>query len=539
MEMDFLTFKMKDMKKIIIIIGIILLGSIAFSQNESGIEENENEILRNTKIIRIPPDIQYLSDDNAPAPFITTQIKAEDELKRLIFLVHGLGGSAESWSRVAEALENKNVNVPDFHARYCKTLRPDYSLGVTTMYLASKDLREFIETKSDYYNNKPDFNPNKDRNFIIAHSQGGIVTRAMLHYDILNNVAPYGYGGFVTVATPNHGAEIIKNKPELYAFADNACVSLLAGPKQENIPFAADLLIKHFAKEIIDTVCQSIVYDLMPVFFKDINSTITEEYKEGAPFLTQMDNTASNSMIYKNMPKVAFYGVEPNPYLLWRTMNWFVKSPNEEYFWEANDDKKLLVEEVTPRYLDYKAHHVANSNKVKRLNDDITTYWLFGGIPGVITNLYLTKKYVKRKNAWAKGIDWFHEADNVWGAIVGQKQFNQSQTMYNCQCGNSTSFVTPDPIACNVLCNGNLVGITQVTTYYTIVRNTDGVVSEYSGKGLQWPSRQAVILDGILDNLTLPTGSSHMQIRNDDALKRHLEKLLNGDYGNYFYTNIL
>lgn len=82
--------------KYILTFTFLLISYLASSQVELA---PENEILKNTKIIKIDRTSTFIPtpvmEINVPAP----QEYKETDLSRLIFFVHGLGGTDESWKK--------------------------------------------------------------------------------------------------------------------------------------------------------------------------------------------------------------------------------------------------------------------------------------------------------------------------------------------------------------------------------------------------------------------------------------------------------
>ena len=107
-----------------------------------------------------------------------------------------------------------------------------------------------------------------ERNFIIAHSQGGLVTRQMGDLNDSQTGEPL-YNGLITINTPHEGvvaADNLVNRPDwIQAFLDSACESLGSGPAHEEIDnledfpgFAGKVLVGFgvFAN-LLDSACSN------------------------------------------------------------------------------------------------------------------------------------------------------------------------------------------------------------------------------------------------------------------------------------------
>jgi len=80
-------------------------------------------------------------------------------------------------------------------------------------------------------------------------------------------------------------------------------------------------------------------------------------------------------------------------------------------------------------------------------------------------------------------------------------------------------------------------GVVSHSPQKVVYGESDGVVLSESAKGLPCPTHLPVrIYPKEFETTAVNRGSSHMQVRNDEGLKEHLNKLLNGDYGKWFRT---
>jgi hypothetical protein len=116
-------------------------------------------------------------------------------------------------------------------------------------------------------------------------------------------------------------------------------------------------------------------------------------------------------------------------------------------------------------------------------------------------------KYV----AYDQGLEWFNNANSSWNEIICGKQWSVT--------------VTTDG--------------TNVTSRSVKRPENDGVVLANSAKGLPCATHPVVRIYPNEDKSEdVNKGSSHMQVRNDEGLRIHLNKLLNGDYDWWFRTPI-
>lgn len=550
------------MKNIILIIALFLIRLVGISQIEV---VKENALLNNVETINvdITPNIEETPVITPNADFSTQEKITTNEYRRIYFL-HGLGGEGNSWVKAADACEQVNLNVNGFNARKCVTWpRIDYNLSVNgSLITAANSIRYIIQDQANIDQSSPFMDHDKTRAFIIGHSQGGVIGRTILYQDFKNDVLPNdplhpenplfyekGYGGLVTVGSSMQGAMILNNQNLILQMAHKACLNLTAGPLNKEInditslPFINSIL-HNWGKSVQTTACDLFSYDLLPLFFKDNQTPITQYYHVGSSFINDLNGTTTVSE-YNNFPKVAFYGVEPRQNLLWRTITWFTTSPNDFDAWEANNDVDLLTSTIIPKYNDYVAQYEGRKNKLANLEAHKWVNWVTLGST-LISYIYCNVELHISVDAWKQGIDWFNQANLQWEVVIGAaRTINTTSTTtgpyYRCDCREEydplNNIVVDDPVIClDEGCAATYIGYITNYNYTMTEKASDGVVLAESASNL--PSAQWIVeLDGKQLPFGVKTGSSHMQMRNDDALKRNLTKLFEGEYGEYFYTD--
>lgn len=462
----------------------------------------DNHILVDMKPVKID-DIPVIDEAEMHFEIIETEQEEEEtEKKRVIFWIHGLGGNGASWSVPAQASEDPSFNVSGFDARYVHSFLFDYN-GFTdgNLYTAANSIGNQIKMQT--LNSGESFVNDRTRNFIIAHSQGGLVSREILHNDCAaqanGTLTPQerGYGGLVTVSSSLQGAQILNNQNMIIDMAGDACEKLTKGPLLTahavlDSSYFVDWVVRYIGRKLVDKdVCGFASGTIVPFLFKDNTSSITQDYYVGATRINTFNNDVNNNY-YNEIPKVAFYGVEPRQNLLWRTAQWLQNAPHQVDPWQANDDWTFYNSYVHPHYNNYYAQYLFYKEKWE------TYYW----VPA------LRSYYLKRYQAWRDGYEWLNNANQGWEAVIGALEYE-------------------------------IVGWHGLSPEFDVIlKESDGVVLKESAINLPGSTHAPVILRGILVNGQW-TGSSHMQVRNDDALKTNLQKLYSGDYGWFFYTKKL
>lgn len=485
------------MKKLILI-SLLLIGIRGLSQVPF---PGDNLIMKDKVPVRIDDTPVVIEAELEFEVIEVEQEEEETEKLRIVFWLHGLGGNGASWTSPAQASEDPTLNTQTFKARYIHSHVVDYN-GFTdgNLYTAANNIRAVIRSVASGAGES--YDSDRTRNFIIAHSQGGMVSRELLHNDVMNQyygvltAQERGYGGLVTVSSPLQGAQILNNQEMIIDMAGDACEKLTEGPLLTNYtnilssPFI-ETVVKYIGRELVDqNVCSIASETALPLLFSDRLSSITNDYYVGSSRITTFNNDVNNPY-YNSIPKVAFYGVEPYQNIFWRTARWIDDAPHQVEVWQANDDYKFYDEQMHPKYLNY----LSNYTYYEEMWD--TYYW----VPA------LRSYYLKRMQAWRNGYDWLNNANRSWESVIGAGEYQ-------------------------------IVGWSGMSPQFDFVRyESDGVVVAGSSMNLPGATHPPVKLNGILENGEW-TGSSHMQIRNDGALEDRLTKLYNGQYGDYFKTNI-
>jgi hypothetical protein len=132
-------------------------------------------------------------------------------------------------------------------------------------------------------------------------------------------------------------------------------------------------------------------------------------------------------------------------------------------------------------------------------------------------------------------------ANDGWLAIIGAKTEVPAGTFCRCYCG-ALSYYPPlkvvDALDCDdclQLCIPYpLLSADPLTKLVWTIKESDGIVLAESAQDLPYATQLPVRLEGYEISPFKYSGSSHMQIRNDRALRDNLTKLLNGQYGEFF-----
>ncbi len=193
------------------------------------------------------------------------------QVERLVYFVHGLGGTAKAWSPVTTASES---GVPGFPARKLKAINSEYTIFNNSVDNAARALQtNYLGANGDDQMAFLGIAPteaNRAKNFIIAHSQGGIVSRQLDRLYTTDALQyPRAFGGLVTFGTPHGGAQIVNNRDAIVAELNLGCGVIGSAELAEisNIGFLGGLFSVGLPQRFIDSICGFLTDRIIPRVF--------------------------------------------------------------------------------------------------------------------------------------------------------------------------------------------------------------------------------------------------------------------------------
>lgn len=307
-----------------------------------------------TKIDSIAHDwTNGLRDDTALYYNINLNRSAGDDTNlRLVYFLHGLGGTQQSWQGAYQGLESEYSY---------DGVRPYYNTGAYTNQLSFKNATSVAHASfGDFLSNYVrDFDRDSSimkrlPPYVIGHSQGGLVARDMdmKHdssdvLDALINPNNRRFWGIITFGTPHSGSYFAVRQHELALLAQDLIDVMVfrgikdgAGQHQVNKPLSTSFAVTPIANKVLsswDNFSDKTIIKIIEMVGKDNSDSITKQYGPNADYL----NNTLNQYINPQMPKGLFYGVEEDP-LVWRITHYTAgKDPGLYNPFTANDDSKL------------------------------------------------------------------------------------------------------------------------------------------------------------------------------------------------------
>ncbi len=487
-----------------------------------------------------------LEVDTVPPVDLTYFHKTKTGEDRIIYWIHGLGGNLTSWNPVSTVTQDQVTGpVTNYSPRRVLSLKPEYVQ--TSMNDAINDLQSQLVDENVAHNTSYTV---RDDNFLIAHSQGGIVSRGTDYLEDTDPFASREFGGLVTFGSPHQGAAILNNglqisnggSGKLLDFATEACIRLsepiileALGKGNSFVDFL--LAVFKIDQKIVDfgaNACNIFGGSILPLVMSDYQLPIVQDYKEGASFINNTLNTYTTTL-----PMLAFYGEEEKPEF-WRVMNSLVESPTLQPPFTADDDST---------HLDYKTLRANYANKYYTFYLDKQGLSMAYGVPCTswrqwVANtaacaIYNHKWYQAndRANEYARGLRWLDQANDKWRVIIGARRTEVTGITHECNCadkcnGGASSY----PIVYNEMdCIEEGLDPCLLCSYYkrihtgVVNKTNDGIVTAESAKNLP-----GAITFG--DDRLKMEKTNHQQMRNNGELRDKLNGLFDGHYGKYFIT---
>ncbi len=466
------------------------------------------------------------------------------QVDRIVFWLHGLGGDNAAFSRVATATTfNTSTLVPAYPPRKIWSEQLGYEQQTYNLDNAAA----YIHTKiaaADGINSTFGLTT-KSNNFIIAHSQGGLVARSVDRLYTLNPWLERRINGIVTFGSAHQGAQIINSRANnlFPGFIDDACNDLTIGPIQEGIN--QNFLLRWFisasnVQNVLQPLC-TVLSGTVPLAFTDFSQPISNDYMVGAPALADLNNFQSS------VNKVAFYGIEDEQTQVWRVLTSLKNKPNNYPAFEADDDTELLTA-ANENLLKYQTKVTYWQNQYNNLASAYCNWWTWLISPTfcVVNDATVNNRRdgaLNTRNAWQQGVNWWVTGNDRFRLLTGALSYQPVTTIsYECECheydyyGNPIdTWIThaPTPSDCQLMntWNGTVscysTGNTVTYDAYELVsKPSDGIVLAESASNFPGCNYTKEMI-----------GSNHQQMRNDNNTKQRLLELFRGDYGFYFKTD--
>lgn len=516
-------------KYIIILVAFVLLSSTSIAQTSSSTQPVKSIGKNNdtTLIHTVLEDTTLASSQSAP----------NGPGDRFIYWVHGLGGSESSWVMAATAtqigvIKNGTTVFPARKAENITQIKYDES--VSSFPVAEFSLHEIIHGKRQGISQTI-----RAEDFIIAHSQGGLVTRYLDKDLNTTNTGNYyrDFGGIVTFGTPHGGAAIINSaqndvNPPIARFFEDACNAMTNGPIAEGLGdswYVKLFKLQKKANEFRQSMCENVgVFG--NTFARLYTGKLGVEYKTNASAILTLKTYTTPT------PSVCFYGIKSKEGLAFDILySYTMQGANNYPHFEAQKSTSDAKTEATNTMNDYK-------NKAE------TKHWYreckFRLLPLPSLECIWGWKYTYYYQ-YMEAVNFIKNADERWQDIIGARVVSYVP-VYETICVNPNDLVVNNPNS-NAPYLSNKYKIADETTssetpenpcifpevpvYITRIakqvtyKESDGIVLTESASAFTGAAYKRPLRD-----------SNHEQMKNDENTRIALMDVYEGRRGSFFYT---
>lgn len=433
-------------------------------------------------------------------------------IPKLVYWVHGIAGNSHSWNRVQTSTEDQAGNpVPGYPVRRTDGLTVDYSgkENLRILALGGYVNNELIEPWRVVVPRRDTLPVNK--NFVIAHSQGGIVSRAMRHNNLRDDASyPFQFGALATFNSPHGGANIINTtRPDtgdVQRWINKGCKALLSAEVQTIVSskWWIDVLVSPDAVQSFSSdACDGLNRTVLPILVNAIRKPVGQDYAVGASNLATLDSTAQ----LDSMKVVTFYGVEEDP-VLWRVLHSMTYTKDTSLSGQIlfNNPFGLNDDDEMPAYI----MHLIN------------VYYGYYDLYTMLDAMYWFDSYGEKAKIYRDAGWWLSGANMWWKRFIGTRYDSAYADGYLCFCNNA---VIPNWVSDPSYCvdeNENPCNAVEHWSHIVLEEPSDGVVPLSSQ--IDYPGAKPVKMED----------TNHMQARNCEETKDRLNELFDGKHGERF-----
>jgi pimeloyl-ACP methyl ester carboxylesterase len=485
----------------------------------------------------LPPEQGPTPPPPPPRPPVTLD-------HRGIYWVHGLGGDVRSWAQASAATTlgcDGCYRGEDFPARKAERILISYT--DTRMDDAG------LEMITNAVNFIPSVVPDEQFNFVIAHSQGGLVARMAdkILAEDYDQGAPdvRNFYGIVTFGTPHGGARILNSYRDgrVNEFITDACKGLFTKIAFEVIDQSFNKFTKIFIREgvlgqnAVNAICD-LTGNVLPFVLNDLTAGTTQDYYVGAPELNDL-NGFDSPLLHR----VAFAGIEyendvdddpVNPkQLVFRTLGSWQDNVNGPTF--SKDDDGEIVEIANELVVYYEGKYDIHRQRVARHESrPFGTGW---------PNWKKYRDEVAKRDAFRDAYYFMRTADDQWKGIIGAYNPSVGVGDQGCWCqymnefegwsqyssNSAPSAQTPEGCAEYEPSDPNETAQCSWTYQYFGTRKpSDGIVTYESQSAFPGASQVNPMEE-----------TNHFQMRNSTPTADALMMLYSGDAGDDWFTTFI
>jgi hypothetical protein len=512
-------------------------------------------------------DLPYLPPSDNEGSVAPPQVDGDIN----IYFIHGLNGSVESLRVLAKVTEFGSSD-GTFVPRKAHSV-----IGLTggdQTYLENNGIEYTAIDMNNVANSLAPVYPHTPKDYIIAHSQGGIVAREWLR-DMDEKPGQFqNYAhGLVTFGTSHAGARILNTtRPDLQnrapAFFGEACQALskaMISDKVKNSFLLKMLLTTEMSNRFVGTACEFFSSTVVPFALDNYHKATTLDYYVGAPFLTKPSKTHPTGLSNYELkvPVVQFYGEEEQP-IMWRFFSSMMDLGKDQSLQAGNSTGEFIYDKddqlqgrVSNLMNDFKASYNDAETKYQAWKVTRLGSIFIGGAP-----LYALAQKLEKVNkdlmdnyngaiVWLANANDYYLTDLVGARDVHSVKYCMTSNYTSCMDLRTTiptvtvtSTTTQTAVPSGGSCNTYISSRQYSPNSYTACTETNQVTSFYRNEYYYKPNDGVVLAESASSPLKGAPGTSHKyermnatnhdQMKNSKPTRTALNRLYDGQLGGFF-----
>lgn len=469
---------------------------------------------------------------------ISPLTNAPDNTPKVVYWIHGLSGNSQSWSRVQEVTDGDDT-VPGYPIRRSFGYVVDYS-GQENRVMDG--LAGWVHGEVENWRSVPARTDtlNRHTDIIVAHSQGGMVTRTMRKRHLQDSSRfPLPIRNVATFGTPHGGAVIINNtRPvngNVQKWINVGCNRLASAEIQTFVgsiwwlgTFVSPSAVSNFA----NVACSGLNRTALPILVESLRKPSAADYAIGSNHLSALTNLAQRD---SNINMVSFYAIESEP-VLWRSLGSMTFTTDTSIAGSilSTNPFGLNQDDQLPHFINSKIQDY----RAKEDRYSTVTFWEF--VKDMNDYWDADEKVVTYRAAKT----WLMTSNLSWKRFIGARFDSVYQDGYLCTCGpGGQAFRVNTQADCISACPspppvgaGRFPWFQDLTNYYIgILPNLVHHVTEIPNDGLVTVPTQVDYPGAVLYPMD---DTNHMQMRNCDRTREALNKLFDGKLHSNFNIDV-
>ncbi|MFM1884599.1 MAG: hypothetical protein RL168_783, partial [Bacteroidota bacterium] len=353
--------------------------------------------------------------------------------ERIIFYLHGLGGSPENWNLVASRTALGGAN--QFPARQVLYDSPPSYSQNGGLIDGALDIDQHLQTQAWLAEQMHQIDP--DNHLIVAHSLGGLEALILDSLYADSSLFDRPIGGMVLIGSAVAGSQAPFTlspwgQNGAANFISDAC-SILSHPALWIPAYLPPLRwfenLDPLLQQTLSTQCSAASHLIVPFALGKFNRPITTELHPQNPLIQKISQRAPS------VPVIQVYGVEDEP-VFWRTAYSMTVTDSigmslaQDPF--SFDGDQPLVDWANTQQARYQAQATLAAAAAQHHALGLQAAWW-----NPVASLYHAwqrQRALEQAEAASDAEQWYRKANDVYEALIGARRIQHEQSGYWCRC---------------------------------------------------------------------------------------------------------